>query len=128
MRMTNLCHHWWCAIKRKFWPCDHRVKLLAGGIIMDQTLLVSSTHTGNVYRCTIRCRRCQIVVMRFEGQIEERGPLIIIDENEAFDEEKMRKFEGLPVIVAPPGVNIWSGPKGRNWMADFTKKGKTANE
>lgn len=71
-RDTVLCHHWWCAIKRKLWPCKHGFKLLTGGVIAHKTLLVSTTQAGNVYRTTIRCRRCQIVVMHYEGTIDER--------------------------------------------------------
>lgn len=116
--MTNLCHHWRCAIKRTFWPCKHGINISPGGIVTHQTLLVSSTHTGNVYRCTIKCKRCQIVVVRFEGTIEERKQLIL-DEN--VDETLMRKLESLRTTKS---VHIWLGPKGPNWMADFDKPPK----
>lgn len=45
------------------------------GFILGRALTVASTNTGNVYRLTIRCRRCQIVVTRFEGTIEDRASI-----------------------------------------------------
>ncbi len=83
-------------LKTFLWPCKHSVKMLATGIITHKSLQVSSTHASNVYRLTIKCRRCQTVVIRFEGTIEERKhELIIIDEASGIPPDIWDRLENL---------------------------------
>lgn len=92
-------------LKSKLWPCKHGVTMMAPGLIMHRSLMVSSTNVGNVYRCSIWCRRCNSLVVRFEGSIEERAAT--------------RIFKDGATVLDDLDVMVWSTPEGPNWLADF---------
>jgi len=82
-------------LKRKLWPCRHSVNMQPAGLITHKSLRVSSTLiVGDRYLCSVWCRRCQTLVMRFEGVLGERKL------------EGKRELIDAPMIVADR--DLWS--------------------